>query len=129
MAHPLSIVPPSANPGTAADEYVVTPRRLAPYVLKAFADAHQDGRRCTLDDLCDQIPVRRADLRRTVSALHANDLLDALRGRLTLRGLAVAVALARQCEVPVREAIRGVERSAERTSKDSRGRDSLAKTA
>lgn len=129
MAPPLSIVPPSATQGTNSDEYVVTSRRLAPYVLKAFADAHQEGRRCTLDDLCDQIPVRRADLRRTVSALHANELLDALRGRLTLRGLAAAVTLAPQCEVPVREAIRGIERSAAPTSQARRGSNSLARSA
>lgn len=129
MAHPLSIVPPCTNPATNADEYVVTPRRLAPYVLKAFADAHREGRRCTLDDLCEQVPVRRADLRRTVSALHANDLLDAYRGRLTLRGLAVAVALAPQCEIPVREAIRGAERSVERARRVEPEPKSMVKTA
>ena len=122
MAPPLSIVPPSQDNPDPNDDYVVTPRRLAPYVLKAFADAQLEGRRINLDDLCEQIPVRRADLRRTVTALHNNDLLDALKGRLTLRGLAAAMALARKCEIPVREAIRGPERTV------GERRRSLAKT-
>lgn len=129
MAPPLSVVPPAPDQHQDADTFVVTPRRLAPYVLKAFADAHREGRRCTLDDLCDQIPVRRVDLRRTVTALHNSDLLDALRGRLTLRGFALAVALAPRCEVPVREAIRGVKEAEGHARVQSCSPNSLAKTA
>ncbi len=117
MAHPLSIVPKNPKSTTPTNEYIVTPRRLAPYVLRAFARAQQQGKRCTLDDLCEQLAVRRSDLRRTVSALHASGMLDALRGRLTMQGLALSVTLSSRCEGPVRQALRGVEFNGKQTER------------
>ncbi len=116
---PLTI-PISPASSEVGEDSFITPRRLAPYVLKAFLDAQRELRRCNLDDLCALYPVRRADLRRTVTALHHNDLLDAVRGRLTLRGFAVASALEHKCHVPIREAIRGPERSSQPPSSPPR---------
>jgi transcription initiation factor IIE alpha subunit len=43
-------------------------------------------------DIVAHLNVRRVDIRRTLTALHQEDLYDCVRGRLTLRGFAVAVA-------------------------------------
>jgi DNA-binding IclR family transcriptional regulator len=69
------------------------PHTLAPYVLQVLATCQQAGRLCTLADLVAEIQVRRADVRRTVSALHREGYVDALRMRLTLRGFVLGRAL------------------------------------
>jgi len=71
----------------------MTPRKLAPYVLQTLARHQLDGRLVTLQDLVAEIGVRRGDLRRTVSALHREGYVDALRMRLTLAGFALASPL------------------------------------
>jgi hypothetical protein len=85
---------------------VITARRIAPFVLRALLEAHRAQRPCTLDDLCALYPVRRADLRRTLSALHRSDLFDLVSGRLTLRGFAVAIALAPHARGSIRDALK-----------------------
>ena len=67
--------------------------RLAPYVLKEIARCQLQNKTCTLDELLEQLDVRRDDLRRTVSALHREGYVDALRMRLTLQGFALGVGL------------------------------------
>jgi DNA-binding IscR family transcriptional regulator len=67
----------------------MSPQHLAPYVLRVLARHQMDGRLCTLDSLTDEIRVRRADLRRTVSALHREGYVDALRMRATMSGFAI----------------------------------------
>lgn len=69
------------------------PRELAPHVLRALARHQIDGRRATLETLVDEIGVRRADLRRTVTALHEQGYLDVASLRLTLNGFALGVRL------------------------------------
>ncbi|MBI5537537.1 MAG: hypothetical protein HY898_32745 [Deltaproteobacteria bacterium] len=71
----------------------MSPNTLAPYVLQTLAKYQFEGRMCSLDDLAAEIRVRRADLRRTVSALHREGFVDALRMRLTLSGFALARAV------------------------------------
>ena len=111
MTKSLSIVPPplpDSNPsGEEVNHPIVTPRRLAPHVMVALLDAQLAGRRCSLDDLAEKFPVRRSDLRRTLTALHGNDLVDALRCRLTLKGFALALNLREAAARPLREALRG----------------------
>lgn len=108
MAPILSIVPisPNASEAVQPSEHIVTARRLAPYVLAALVESQLAGTRCDLNGLAERFPVRRADLRRTLSALHANDLYDALRGRLTLAGFALGLKFRNELTVPIREAIR-----------------------
>jgi len=71
----------------------MSPNTLAPYVLQVLAKYQLQGRMCSLDDLVGEIKVRRADLRRTVSALHREGFVDALRMRLTLAGFALGRAV------------------------------------
>ena len=62
---------------------------LSAHVLQALALAQTEGRASTLDSLVAELRVRRGDIRRTVTALHREGYLDALRMRLTLRGFAL----------------------------------------
>jgi DNA-binding IclR family transcriptional regulator len=71
--------------------YAIDDRALAAHVLITLAADR--GRAARLDELADDLGVRRADVRRVVSALHAQGMLDAARLRLTMPGLALAAAL------------------------------------
>jgi len=81
----------------------MTPRHLAPYVLRTIARYQLNGRLITLQTLVDEIGVRRADLRKTVSALHREGYVDALHMRLTMRGFAVGTPLLCQELPPLRQ--------------------------
>lgn len=71
----------------------MTPRKLAPYVLRTLARYQIKGRVANLQTLVDEIGVRRSDVRKTVSALHQEGYVDALRMRLTLTGFTLGSAL------------------------------------
>jgi DNA-binding IclR family transcriptional regulator len=71
---------------------MMTPEKLAPYVLRALAEAQQEGRVMDLETLALTLKVRRPDIRKTVSALHREGLVDALRMRLSLAGFAMGTA-------------------------------------
>lgn len=75
-------------------------RTLSMYVLRALAEAQIEGRRTNLEDLVDQLQVRRRDVRGVVTALHQQGLVDVLHMRLTLEGFTVGRALLTQ-ELPV----------------------------
>lgn len=72
---------------------MMTPQRIAPYILRALAKAQTEGRCMDLETLSREIEVRKVDVRKTVSALHHEGLLDALRLRLSLKGFALGRAL------------------------------------
>ncbi len=80
----------------------MSPRKLAPYVLRMLAGYQKEGRVANLETLVDDIGVRRADLRRTVSALHREGYVDALRMRLTMAGFALGTALSKAELPPLR---------------------------
>jgi hypothetical protein len=67
-----------------------------------LAGYQKEGRVANLETLVDDIGVRRADLRRTVSALHREGYVDALRMRLTMAGFALGTALSRAELPPLR---------------------------
>lgn len=71
----------------------MTSSDLFPHILQVLALAQRDGRSSSLDALVDALQVRRGDVRRAVSALHREGLVDALRMRLSLRGFAIGAAL------------------------------------
>ena len=75
---------------------MMTTEKLAPYVLRALAEAQQEGRRIDLETLALTLKVRRPDVRKTVSALHQQGLVDALRLTLSLTGFAIGTALVGQ---------------------------------
>lgn len=79
---------------------------VAPYVLRELARAQKSGRVMDLLALSRAIEVRRDDVRRVVSALHAEGLVDAMRMRLTLRGFALGTALLAMELPPVRAKLR-----------------------
>ncbi len=72
---------------------MMTPRVLAPYILRLLASAQQRGRPVTLQDLVDSLEVRRTDLRSALTALAQQGLVDILTLRLTLEGFALGSAL------------------------------------
>ena len=72
---------------------MMTPRLLAPYILRHLALAQRRGRPVTLDDVVTKLKVRRVDVRSAISALHTQGLVDATTMRLTLQGFAIGSAL------------------------------------
>lgn len=81
-----------------------TPSRdlLAIHVMKRLTIAQTQERLLTLQDLAEDLGVRRADVRRTVSALHQEGFVDALRLRLTLAGFALGSSLVDALLAPLR---------------------------
>ena len=66
---------------------------LAGHILKTLAAAQQQGRKMSLDDLVAEVKARRVDVRATLSMLHRDDYLDAVKMRLTLRGFILGASL------------------------------------
>ena len=74
----------------------MTPRLLAPYILRHLASAQRRGRPVTLDDVVAALKVRRVDVRAAISTLHTQGLVDATTMRLSLEGFAIGSALTRR---------------------------------
>lgn len=83
-------------------ELVIDSGHLALHVVKAMTIAHKSGAQCTLDTLVQELQVRRADLRRVLSALHEEAIVDVLHMRLTLNGFAIGHALEGKALPPFR---------------------------
>jgi len=89
---------------------MMTPRVLAPHILRTLAAAQRRGRPVTLQDLVDALKVRRVDVRAAVTAMDQQGLLDAMTLRLTLEGFAVGSALrARKLPAIPRQPVAEVE--------------------
>ena len=65
-------------------------RTLSVHILHIIATAERAGRSMNLELLTAELHVRRADVRRTVTALDREGFVDAMRMRLTLAGFALA---------------------------------------
>jgi DNA-binding IscR family transcriptional regulator len=72
---------------------MMTPQHIAPYILRVLAQAQTEGRCMDLETLSREIEVRKVDVRKTVTAMHQEGLLDALRLRLSLKGFALGRSL------------------------------------
>jgi DNA-binding IclR family transcriptional regulator len=79
-------------------------RDLAPHVLRALFELQAEGAAVTLQTLTEALRVRRGDVRRVITALHREGYVDALRMRLTLRGLALGAAFRGGALRPLRRA-------------------------
>jgi DNA-binding IclR family transcriptional regulator len=77
-------------------------QELAAHVLQALARAQSEGRSSSLATLTDELRVRRGDVRRTVTLLHRQGYVDALRMRLTLAGFALGRGYLGQTLPPLR---------------------------
>jgi DNA-binding IclR family transcriptional regulator len=77
---------------------------LSAHVLQALADAQTKGRAASLETLTQALGVRRGDVRRTVTLLHRQGFVDALRMRLTLSGFALGRAYMGRKLPPLRRA-------------------------
>jgi|GEM_PF-2243580 len=75
---------------------------LAGHLLKALAAAHQEGRPMDLDALVDEVKARRVDVRATMTMLHREGYVDAVKTRLTMRGFLAGVALTDRTLKPLR---------------------------
>jgi len=85
---------------------------LAIHVMKRLTIAHTEGDLLSLQDLADELGVRRNDVRATISALHAQGYVDALRMRPTLAGFAIGNAVSDAELAPIRKALRVALRAA-----------------
>jgi DNA-binding IscR family transcriptional regulator len=81
---------------------MMTPQHIAPYILRTLAQAQTEGRCMDLETLSRDIAVRKVDVRKTVSAMHQEGLLDALRLRLSLKGFALGRSLLAINLAPIR---------------------------
>lgn len=75
---------------------------LAAHVLQALARARLEGRSSNLETLTQELGVRRGDVRRTITLLHHQGFVDALRTRLTLAGFALGRAYLERGLPPLR---------------------------
>ncbi|MCS6902174.1 MAG: hypothetical protein NZX77_20720 [Polyangiaceae bacterium] len=66
---------------------------LAGHLLKTLALAQQRGQKLTLDELTAEVKARRVDVRTTLTLLHREGYVDAVKMRLTLQGFLLGVAL------------------------------------
>lgn len=73
----------------------MTPQLLTPHVLSALYTAQIEGKTSNLETLVDAIKVRRADVRRTTTALHQQGLVDVRTMRLTMLGFALGAMYAK----------------------------------
>ncbi len=89
---------------------------LAIHVMKRLSMAQAQRRALTLTDLASELGVRKADVRRVVTALHQQGYVDALRLRLTLAGFAIGAAVARVDLRPMRRPLGAAASSPERAA-------------
>jgi len=71
---------------------------VAAHVLRHMAKEQSRGRAVRLDELVNDIGVRREDVRAVVSSLHAEGHIDAKRMKLTFSGFAIAASM-RECKL------------------------------
>ncbi|WP_437942194.1 hypothetical protein [Sorangium sp. So ce341] len=72
----------------------MTDKDLVPHLLRTLLSLQSEGKTVTLETLTTALAVRRTDVRRVITALHREGYLDAVRMRLTFRGLALGAAFA-----------------------------------
>ena len=79
---------------------------LAIHVVKRLTIAQTEGHLLSLQDLADELGVRKTDVRDIISVLHAQGYVDALRMRPTLAGFAIGSATSDAELAPIRKAVR-----------------------
>ena len=95
----------------SSPNHIIDRGQLAIHVLCAMTTHQRKGSRCTLDELVDELGMRRPDVRSVVSALHRQGYVDLQRMSLTLAGFAIGLSLrGRQLRSACRE--RRVSRAA-----------------
>lgn len=82
---------------------------LAGHLLKTLAQAQQQGHPMSLEELVEAVKARRVDVRATLSMLHREDYVDAVKMRLTMRGFLVGVALEKHKLRPLRSSVETTE--------------------
>jgi hypothetical protein len=75
---------------------------LAIHVMRALTSSGAEGGRWDAEQLAVEVGARRADVRRALSALHAQGFVDVLRMRPTMLGFTLARALEGATLRPVR---------------------------
>jgi hypothetical protein len=68
---------------------------VALHLIRAIVRAAQAGRSTHLEELAQEIGVRKADCRRALTTLHRQGYVDVLRMRPTLEGFALGAGLER----------------------------------
>jgi DNA-binding GntR family transcriptional regulator len=80
-----------------------TPEAIASHLMAAVTRAAIDGRRTNLEELAQEVGVRRVEARSALSALDRQGLLDVMRMRPTLLGFGVGRALVARGLAPLRD--------------------------
>lgn len=82
---------------------------LAGHLLKTLAQAQQRGRQMTLEELVEEVKARRVDVRTTMTMLHREGYVDAVKMRLTMTGFLLGAALEDKELRPLRAAVAAAE--------------------
>jgi hypothetical protein len=82
---------------------------LAGHLLKTLAQAQQRGRQMSLEELVEEVKARRVDVRTTMTMLHREGYVDAVKMRLTMAGFLLGVALEDKELRPLRAAVAAAE--------------------
>jgi len=85
---------------------------LAGHLLKTLALAQQQGQKMTLEELSAEVKARRVDVRTTLSRLHQEGYVDAVKMRLTMQGFLLGVALSDAQLRPLRAPVAAEVRAA-----------------
>ncbi len=72
---------------------IIDSKAVAAHVLRHLAHEQALGRLVRLDELACAVGVRRGDVRRVVTSLHAEGHVDAARMKLTMTGFALAATM------------------------------------
>jgi len=77
---------------------------LAIHVMRVLSRAQQKGEALSLEDLAARLEVRKADVRRVVSALDKRGFVDAARMRVTMMGFVLGCSVGGADLKPARKA-------------------------
>ena len=68
-------------------------RAVAAHVIRHLAREQSRGRGVHLEELAEDLGIRRVDVRHAVTRLHQEGHVDAKRMKLTMTGLAIAASM------------------------------------
>lgn len=88
---------------TSTETVTIDADVLAIHVMRALSRAQQQGESLSLEDLAARLEVRKADVRRVVSALDKRGFVDATRMRVTMMGFVLGCSVSASALKPARK--------------------------
>lgn len=102
----------SRRPNRRKKGTLMDPKKLVSHLLAHLYRAQVSGTRLGLEELVSLIKVRRNDIRKTLTTMHQQDLLDVRTMRLTMLGFAMAMAVDGKALPVLRQPARSAIRAA-----------------